>query len=541
MNTAGVRALLERHGSGVAAWLLVVLVISDRLRLMVRFAWQYTDKDQVLMWTAAHELLHGRVHEPRFYGQAYNSMLEGWLAAPMVGVGLPHPVAAPVITSALALLPFLALSACAWRRGLCTSALGVLSLPLLLPLEHGLVTSMPRGFVGGIAVAGVAACLLLGPWSGRRLLAIGFLMGLSISINPNAGIVVAAIGLYVLVEHPRRRDVWLWLNAGLLGAAALHGLSVWFYRANPANIVYGPNLPSALDFKIGLFGQGLVHAGRFLRDVTPAGADPLVLTTLFGLVLLGLARRRARSAAIALGCSVAATVLTLGLERVHVGSASVFWPWSRSYLAVPVLLGIGLIWLDQATARAARPARPSPRLIAVTCLVLVAVAGGRAMKLDESIEGNLRVGTGGGLEAWPVKTVRDRCRTLRAVADLYAAELVVFQVYDKPLAYACEPLLDGRLRTLLVRGYVAERRTWRIAEELGQGARTALLYNVSAPQVERARGLGVEIGPAIEIGWTRVYTLRLPARIAAFDTLAIMELDGAADLALRARALAGRK
>ena len=53
-----------------------------------------------------------------------------------------------------------------------------------------------------------------------------------------------------------------------------------------------------------------------------------------------------------------------------------------------------------------------------------------------------------------------------------------------------------------MRGDVAERRTWRIAEELGQGAGTVLLDNVSAPQVERARGLGVEIGPAIEIGWT---------------------------------------
>ena len=261
-------------------------------------------------------------------------------------------------------------------------------------------------------------------------------MGLSISINPNAGIVVAAIGLYVLVEHPRRRDVWLWLNAGLLGAAALHGLSVWFYRANPENIVYGPNLPSALDFKIGLFVQGLVHADRFLRDVTPAGADPLVLTTLFGLVLLGLVRRRARSAAIALGCSVAVTVLTLGLERVHVGSASVFWPWSRSY---PRRAGI---------ARH-RPhlARPGDRSRGASCAAVaasdrgdvpvpVAVAGGRAMKLDESIEGNLRVGAGGGVEAWPVKTVRDRCRTPRVVADLSAAELVMFEIDDEPLAHA---------------------------------------------------------------------------------------------------------
>ena len=70
----------------------------------------------------------------------------------MVGDGLPYPVAAPATTSALrsSHSPPGGLSVA--PRSLHVGS-GVLSLPLLLPLEHGLVTSMPRGFVGGIAVA----------------------------------------------------------------------------------------------------------------------------------------------------------------------------------------------------------------------------------------------------------------------------------------------------------------------------------------------------------------------------------------------------
>src|SRR5579862_4201401 len=50
------------------AWLLLY----DRYVLCKQYLFRYTDEDQTIMWYAAHELLHGRLHEPCFFGQDYN-------------------------------------------------------------------------------------------------------------------------------------------------------------------------------------------------------------------------------------------------------------------------------------------------------------------------------------------------------------------------------------------------------------------------------------------------------------------------------------
>ena len=82
---------LDAHRLVWIAWsLLAGLVAVDFVRVLARFSWVYTDFDQALQWTAAYELLGGSLHEPRFYGQAYNSMVEGWTAAPLVALGLPY-------------------------------------------------------------------------------------------------------------------------------------------------------------------------------------------------------------------------------------------------------------------------------------------------------------------------------------------------------------------------------------------------------------------------------------------------------------------
>ena len=85
---------------------LLVALAAQRCLVLDRFAFRYTDHDQVLMWYAATEYAHLRVHEPRFYGQNYNTMLEAAFAAPLVLAGVPHAQSLPIVTSFLALSPF---------------------------------------------------------------------------------------------------------------------------------------------------------------------------------------------------------------------------------------------------------------------------------------------------------------------------------------------------------------------------------------------------------------------------------------------------
>ncbi|HVS69654.1 MAG TPA: hypothetical protein VHQ47_00195 [Phycisphaerae bacterium] len=152
-----------RWVEGALVLALLALLIADRWRLCEQFLFRWTDEDQAIMWYGAWELMHGRIPEPCFFGQAYNSVLEGWLAVPLIWCGVSYAVAVPLVTVVLGLLPFLLLAYAAWRRRQSVVAGLALAVPLVLPTRYAMMTGMPRGFVTGVAVGAVSAMLLLPP------------------------------------------------------------------------------------------------------------------------------------------------------------------------------------------------------------------------------------------------------------------------------------------------------------------------------------------------------------------------------------------
>ena len=65
-------------------WSVFALLVADRCLELLRFGFVFCDQDQAILWHGANEAVALRIHEPRWYGQDYNSMLESWLAAPAV-------------------------------------------------------------------------------------------------------------------------------------------------------------------------------------------------------------------------------------------------------------------------------------------------------------------------------------------------------------------------------------------------------------------------------------------------------------------------
>jgi len=62
------------------------------------------------MWHALKDFANGHFYEPRFYGQAYNTMLESLIAVPLFIAGIEANFALPIITSLLAIFPFVLIS-----------------------------------------------------------------------------------------------------------------------------------------------------------------------------------------------------------------------------------------------------------------------------------------------------------------------------------------------------------------------------------------------------------------------------------------------
>ncbi len=150
-------------------------LIFDRFRLFQEYLSKYADEDQAIEWYAAREALHGRFHEPCFYGQSYNSNLEGFLGAPLVAMHVPYEIALPLVTVSLGLFPFLLMAFVAWRRRQPVVAGLALLVPAAMSTRYGIITGMPRGFVTGIGVGIIPAILFLPPlrWAARRKLPAG--------------------------------------------------------------------------------------------------------------------------------------------------------------------------------------------------------------------------------------------------------------------------------------------------------------------------------------------------------------------------------
>jgi hypothetical protein len=102
------------------------------------------------MWQGVMDYSAGIFHEPRFYGQSYNLMLESLFAVPLYKLGIPIYKALPIITSFFTIFPYLLITFLTFRKKSTTAGLIILSIPLLLLNEYALITCLSRGFVTGI-------------------------------------------------------------------------------------------------------------------------------------------------------------------------------------------------------------------------------------------------------------------------------------------------------------------------------------------------------------------------------------------------------
>jgi hypothetical protein len=351
---------------------MIALILRDRLALARSFFFVYGDEDQTLLWYAAQDLLHGRIPEPCFYGQAFSSCLESYLAVPLLWANMPPWSALPSITVFLGLLPFLAIVVAAWRRRRPALAGLALLIPLALPVRYAMLTGMPRGFVTGIALA-ILPCLWLleppaesampckprHPWRDPlRFFGIGFLSVLALTINPNCSLLLAAALTFALLTRWRQAAFWLYASLGaLLGALYPLGIFFFYYKLHDDYRLYHREGQLAWSYAAmrEFLRQLAVPFWDFLPLDLSYAAAGWFLGGCFAAVLLYLLLTRRFAAALATLAAVAFTLFSLGFARVHEGRSSVFFGYARMYLALPVLPPLLLLW---GSPRQKRPVSP---------------------------------------------------------------------------------------------------------------------------------------------------------------------------------------
>jgi hypothetical protein len=491
-NISRAMGAMHRILAGNRQWALfgalLVALVAQRCLVLDRFAFRYTDHDQVLMWYAATEYAHLRVHEPRFYGQNYNTMLEAAFAAPLVLGGVPHAQALPIVTSFLALSPFVLVGVFALRRGLLFTGIASLALPLTLPLRFHLVTSMPRGFVTGGFVACLAALVGLRSATPAGAFLFGLLSAGSISILPNALVLVIPVCVYVGLE---KRGQAAWSMAAVLGAALaglLHTAVQYFYVTHPAASFLSGDEEGVLTSLLGAqaitrVSSGLSAPGRFLSDVLPTllGGSVGAAAAILAPPLL-LWRARSYSGALASLAGGLCLVVALGLKKVQAGSDSIFYPWSRHFLPLPIALVLYLLWWEMGRRD---PAGERVRTGLAVALVLCAagVVAAERRSIDEVVPKEVAVVQRHVIPARTDVVYRD-CRLLEIDVRTTHASIVVFPLSSNlPLNYACPAVLEEPFSTLCPE---YDRRAWLFETELARRPRQLLLYDYDWSVAERA-------------------------------------------------------
>ncbi len=395
--------------AGWARWgfeLLVLLAIGgallfDRVRLVQEYLSKFVDEDQGIEWYAAREALAGRFHEPCFFGQAYNSNIEGYLAAPLVWMKAPYEIAVPVVTVMLGLLPFLLIAWCAWRRRQGVVAGLALLVPVVLSTRYGVITGMPRGFVTGVAVAILPALLfclaaagkrkklttenaegaevvegegkkkaerLKRSWPKARYFLAAFLAVVALMFNPYGAVLLLPVAVYGVLTTFLEWRFWVFTFLGLAAAAPYPWFVYQFYYVwHKDYAIYPTGDHRDFSWSWGNFYSFLHNLDFAFRDLVPNAVyqfsaelmrwihtkrpgevttwgvrNPasMALAVLFaGLFIILIVRLRLRAfpALAAWIAGVGLIVVSFAWERVNDARPGVSFPYARMFLAVPVL------------------------------------------------------------------------------------------------------------------------------------------------------------------------------------------------------------
>ncbi|NQY66646.1 MAG: hypothetical protein HRT72_02835 [Flavobacteriales bacterium] len=197
---------IKKFDSRSNKWFLfsifLLILLSDRYNTLKYFGFVYTDLDQMVMWNGVLDYSQGIFHEPFFYGQAFNYMLESLFAVPLFWVNIPVYIALPIVTTILSIIPFIALAVYFTRRGYPFWAYLTLTFPVLLPLEYNFLTTISRGCTQANLFIPLLFIPLFNPQNKRNVTILYVVSGICLVANPSSALLIVPICMVMFVHQP---------------------------------------------------------------------------------------------------------------------------------------------------------------------------------------------------------------------------------------------------------------------------------------------------------------------------------------------------
>lgn len=496
---------IDSYMNGRKIYLMFLsLLILDRIILLANFNFKFVGSDDLIFWQGATDYMNGKFYEPYFYGQNYNFMLEAVFAIPFLKLGFPYVYTFPLVSSMVSLFPFIFISIALKKKGYFIESLFFLVLPVLLPIEYGILTSVTRGFISGLFFCSFLVFGILSPNKKSSWFYAALAISCGFIFNPNSLVITLPVCLYLLFLNWKSRSFYVINIITILPILSIQSFAKKFYENN---YEYNVNGMWPLQFDFYMVFDNLKHLDYFFAYSAPlfwfAGWIILVVILFIGFYLL----KKDKYKGLCLLFGVVFVIFTLGINKVNDHIDSIFLSSTRMFLGIPFFTGLAFIWIKRYIALNKYQLISSFALITLTTFFIKISVSSSVIKLHTTKTNY------GPIAIKKTKDLICECEQLYKYSTENNATLFAF-VPDWNLNvphmefynYGCPLLIKKFPKTLMS---VYEKRTWVYLKEKYNLEKNILIYGsgitTNASEIEKnddLKGINIQViseNPAIFI------------------------------------------
>jgi len=468
--------------------LLFILALIVRWRVFYDFCLVFTDCDQLLLWDVANDMHHGIFHEPCFYGQSYNPLIEPLFAQVFLIFRMPLQVALPLISWIFGFFPYLLLGWAFFREKKYLSVAFTFVYLLWLPIEFQAIDSMPRGYVPASAFASIGVYMALFTQKKSRFFWFAFFSLFAFTVSQNCIFFIVPVALYLWLDHLKDFKYYVQTFVGIVAALPLPLFIYWFYNRHPEYIVHG--IEYTFDFNT--FKESLKQTDKIFNFLVAGHGFKLLIISLgFSIFALACFIKKNIKAGISIMGGLAVLYFSLWFDKAQDGTQSLFFSSIRMYLGVPVGIIIFSYWTESSFK--IKSFRGALEIISLTFLLAVGIVCSAERNWffkdhlynSADAEDIVSSQTTSGLEAY--------CSGLSVLCRNYHTDLIILNNNQAGAAYMCAAF--NYPFEVLRPCY--ERRTWTLQHE-DSTIRRDFIYLPANPDTVYKFAAGIDLKPTYD-------------------------------------------
>ena len=457
---------------------LSVMVLVEKLLVFFFFSIQYTDSDQTLLWQVATDLSNGIFHGPCFYGQSYGPNIEPLLAVPFMKMGLPVYAALPFATLILSTTPFFLLALYFKRKTSTRSALIPLMVCLMLPLEYSLLTSIPRGFVGGIFFVSLGLFCWKYFRNNLSLFFAGLFIGIGLYGNLNSALLLPLI---IPSIHWNKKFIVravLFFGLGFIIGLLPFYFNALFYTEHPELLIH---VAPSVKLSWASFIETICRFNNYFDQVSPLfWRFGFISVLLLPAAIILLCKKNKRLEAWSIAFVLMAILGSLFLEKTKESGYSIFFSGGRFFLALPfVFIFLSLYVFSFLSSK------NKLKFNRIALAIVFVSFGIKTLLFSPLLENAIDKG-----KAWYVHVVRidelkKQCSEMKAFGENPSLLVAVTgDTPEQPVTYGCR-CLQANFPSTYIPHY--ERGRWLISEYNKTVFPTILLHGKDTTRWDRSK------------------------------------------------------